>query len=97
MNAEADAACGAPYGQVSEERVNYRNGYRDRRWDTHAETIELAIPKLRKDIYFPGWLLERRRREQELISVVANRHSPAPTGVSAVGDDVPFGPDVSFP
>ena len=28
MGAEADAACGAPYGQVSEERVNYRNGVR---------------------------------------------------------------------
>ena len=34
MGAEADAICGAPYGQPSEERVNYRNGYRDRRWDT---------------------------------------------------------------
>lgn len=45
--AEADAICGAPYGQVSEERVNYRNGYRDRRWDTRAGTIELAIPRLR--------------------------------------------------
>ena len=31
MGAEADAVCGAPYGQVSEDRVNYRNGYRDRR------------------------------------------------------------------
>jgi len=36
MGAEADALCGAPYGQVSEDRVNYRNGYRDRRWDTRA-------------------------------------------------------------
>src|SRR6516164_771919 len=34
MGAEADALCGAPSGQPSEERVNYRNGYRDRRWDT---------------------------------------------------------------
>ena len=34
MNAEADAAYGAPYGQPSEDRVNYRHGYRDRRWDT---------------------------------------------------------------
>ena len=32
MGAEADAACVAPYGQASEERINYRNGYRDRRW-----------------------------------------------------------------
>jgi putative transposase len=75
MGAEADAICGAPYGQVSEERVNYRNGYRPRRWDTRAGTMELAIPKLRAGSYFPEWLLERRRRsEQALISVVATSY-----------------------
>ena len=72
MGAEADAICGAPYGRVSEDRVNCRNGYRPRRWDTRAGTMELAIPKLRQGSYFPDWLLERRRRaEQALISVVA--------------------------
>jgi putative transposase len=75
MGAEADVACGAPYGQPSEERVNYRNGYRDRRWDTRAGTIELAIPRLRQGSYFPDWLLERRRRpEQALVSVVATSY-----------------------
>ena len=75
MGAEADAVCGAPYGQPSDDRVNYRNGYRDRRWDTRAGTIELAIPKLRAGSYFPDWLLERRRRsEQALISVVATSY-----------------------
>ena len=75
MGAEADAACGAPYGQVSEERVNYRNGYRDRRWDTRAGSIELAIPRLRGGSYFPEWLLEwRRRSEQALVSVVATSY-----------------------
>ncbi|KUO12843.1 hypothetical protein AQJ91_47945 [Streptomyces dysideae] len=28
MSAEADALCNAEYGQVSDERVNHRNGYR---------------------------------------------------------------------
>jgi transposase-like protein len=75
MGAEADAMCGAPYGQPSEDRVNYRNGYRDRRWDTRAGTIELAIPRLRQGSYFPDWLLERRRRsEQALVSVVATSY-----------------------
>ena len=32
MSAEADAICGAGYGEASPERVNRRNGYRDRRW-----------------------------------------------------------------
>ena len=72
MSAEADALCGAEYGQVSDERVNRRNGYRSRDWDTRAGTVELAVPKLREGSYFPAWLLERRRRsEQALISVVA--------------------------
>jgi Transposase, Mutator family len=62
MGAEADALCGAPYGQPSEDRVNYRNGNRDRRWDTRTGTIELAIPRLRQGSYFPEWLLERPMR-----------------------------------
>jgi transposase-like protein len=75
MSAEADVLCNAEYGQVSEDRVNHRNGYRPREWDTRAGTIELAIPKLRSGSYFPHWLLERRRRaEQALISVVATAY-----------------------
>jgi putative transposase len=75
MSAEADAVCGAPYGQRSEERTNQRNGYRAREWDTRAGTIELAIPKLRQGSYFPDWLLQHRRRaEQALVSVVATSY-----------------------
>jgi transposase-like protein len=75
MSADADAACGAAYGQRSEERVNSRNGYREREWDTRAGTIELAIPKLRSGSYFPDWLLTyRRRAEQALVSVVATSY-----------------------
>jgi len=72
MSAEADALCGAGYGEVSPERVNVRNGYRDRDFDTRAGTIELKIPKLRRGSYFPDWLLEpRRRAERALTAVVA--------------------------
>jgi putative transposase len=72
MGAEADAICGAPYGVRSSERVNARNGYRGREWDTRAGTMELAIPKLRSGSYFPDWLLERRKRaERALTTVVA--------------------------
>ena len=73
MGAEADALCGAPYGERSPERVNIRNGYRERDWDTRVGTIELAIPKLRQGSYFPDWLLQpRRRAEQALVSVIAD-------------------------
>jgi len=73
MGAEADVLCGADYGVRSPERVNIRNGYRERAWDTRVGTIELAIPKLRQGSYFPDWLLERRRRaEQAFVSVIAD-------------------------
>jgi putative transposase len=72
MSAEADALCGAEYGVSSPERVNTRNGYRHRDFDTRAGTLEVAIPKLRSGSYFPDWLLERRKRaEAALTSVVA--------------------------
>jgi transposase-like protein len=61
MSAEADAMCGAEYGQVGDERVNHRDSYRSREWDTRASTVALAIPKLRQGSYFPHWLLERPR------------------------------------
>ena len=72
MSAEADALCGAGWGERSDERTNRRNGYRERTLDTRAGTIELAIPKLRSGSYFPDWLLEpRRRAERALVAVVA--------------------------
>lgn len=71
MGAEADMLCGAPYGQSGPERVNQRNGYRDRRWDTRVGSIELAITRLRKGSYYPEWLLDpRRRSERSLVQVV---------------------------
>ena len=76
MSADADAVCGAGYGQRSPDRSNTRNGYRHRGWDTRAGSIDLAVPKLREGSYFPEWLLERRRRaESALISVVATSYS----------------------
>jgi putative transposase len=72
MGADADALCGADYGERSPERVNRRNGYRERAWDTRAGTIALAVPKLREGTYFPEWLLEpRRRAERAFDQVVA--------------------------
>ena len=72
LSADADAVCGADYGVRSPDRVNSRNGYRHRDFDTRAGTIDVAVPKLREGSYFPDWLLERRRRaEAALTSVVA--------------------------
>jgi transposase-like protein len=75
MSADADAVCGADYGERSPERLNRRNGYRERDWDTRVGSIELAVPKLREGSYFPDWLLQpRRRAEQAFVSVIADAY-----------------------
>jgi putative transposase len=75
MGADADQLCGAEHGSRSSERVNHRNGYRGRRWDTRVGTIDLMIPKLRKGTYFPDFLLEpRRRSERALVNVIAESY-----------------------
>jgi transposase-like protein len=75
MGAEADAVCGAPYGEASPQRTNRRNGYRTRRWDTRVGSIDLRIPKLRASSYFPEWLLDARTRsERAFVQVVAEAY-----------------------
>jgi putative transposase len=70
--AEVDALTGARWGEVSPERLNHRNGYRQRPFDTRVGSVDLAIPKLRRGSYFPDWLLDpRRRAEKALVAVVA--------------------------
>jgi transposase-like protein len=46
MELEVEGLTGAAYGERSPERMNQRNGYRDRLWETRAGTVELRIPKL---------------------------------------------------
>jgi len=74
MDAEVEVRCNAGYGEVTPDRVNCRNGYRAREWDTRTGTIELAIPKLRSGSYFPWFLEHRRRAEAALASVVATSY-----------------------
>jgi transposase-like protein len=74
MDAEVDMLCNAGYGERTEDRVNSRNGHRERRWDTRAGTINLEIPKLRKGSYLPSLLEPRRRAEQALVSVVCQAY-----------------------
>jgi transposase-like protein len=70
MELEAESLTGAPYGKHGEGRVNQRNGYRDRAWETRAGTIELRVPKLRHGSYFPGFLEPRRMAEKALTAVI---------------------------
>ena len=69
MELEVEGLTGAAHGERSPERINQRNGYRDRLWETRAGTVELRIPKLRKGSYCPGFLEPRRLAEKALAAV----------------------------
>jgi putative transposase len=69
MEMEVGAKAGAGQGEQPADRHAQRNGYRDRDWDTRAETVELRIPKLRKGSYFPSLLEPRRMAEKALTAV----------------------------
>ena len=70
MAAEVEGLCGAGHGERSPGRINQRNGYRERAWDTRAGRLELKIPKLRKGTYFPAFLEPRRTAERALAAVI---------------------------
>ena len=61
MELEVGEKTGAGLYERSPERVAYRNGYRERQWDTRVGTVPLEIPHIREGSYFPS-LLEPRRR-----------------------------------
>lgn len=56
LGLELGAATEAGYGEKGPLRLAQRNGYRERDWETRAGTVELRIPKPRKDSNFPSFL-----------------------------------------
>ena len=70
MELEVEGLTGAAPGARTPDRLNHRNGYRDRDWETRAGTVELRIPKLRKGSYFPAFLEPRRMAEKALTAVI---------------------------
>src|ERR1700720_2526745 len=70
MALEVETLTGAEPGARTPDRLNQRNGYRDRDGEPRAGTVELRIPKLRKGSYFPGFLEPRRTAEKALTAVI---------------------------
>jgi putative transposase len=70
MELDVETRCGAGYDEKTPERLNSRNGYRERLWETRAGSVELRIPKLRQGSYFPEFLEPRRTAEKALTAVI---------------------------
>jgi putative transposase len=70
MDLDVETLCGAGYGERSGDRINSRNGFRERVWETRAGAIDLKLPKLRTGSYFPGFLEPRRTAEKALAAVI---------------------------
>src|SRR5919107_235848 len=70
MEADVEGMIGAGRHERSAERLTWRNGYRDRNFDTRLGTLQLRIPKLRQGSYFPPFLEARKVSEKALVAVI---------------------------
>src|SRR5919202_348188 len=70
MELELAEHVGAERHERTPERSEYRNGYRERPWDTRVGSIELRVPRVRDGSFFPSLLEPRRRAERALVAVV---------------------------
>ena len=69
MDAEVSAQIGAEHSERSPERVTYRNGYRNRTWDTRVDH-GVAHSQAAGRQLLPQPAEPRRRSEKALLSVI---------------------------
>jgi putative transposase len=70
MEADVEGLIGVGRHERSPERLNWRNGYRERTLDTRLGQLQLRIPKLRQGSYFPPFLEPRKTSEKALVAVI---------------------------
>jgi putative transposase len=70
METDVEGVIGAGRHERSPERLNYRNGYRERTLDTRLGSLQLRVPKLRQGSYFPPFLEPRKASEKALVAVI---------------------------
>jgi putative transposase len=70
METDVEGLIGAGRYERSAERLNYRNGFRERALDTRLGTLQLRVPKLRQGSYFPPFLEPRKVSEKALVAVI---------------------------
>src|SRR3712207_4848032 len=76
MALEVNEHLGAEKHEWTEERRGYRNGYRERAWDTRVRTLHVKVPRVRDGSYFPRLLEPRKRAERALVAVVQEASVP---------------------
>ena len=87
MALEVEGLTGAAHGERSPERINQRNGYRDRLWETRAGTVELRIQSCGKEATSrpswsrAGWPRRRSPRWFRRLTCTASR--PARSMISS--------------
>ena len=74
MEADVEGLIGAGRHERTGDRLNYRNGYRDRSLDTRLGSLQLRIPKLRQGSYFPPFLEPRKTAEKALGILTMQAH-----------------------
>lgn len=70
MEADVEGLIGAGRHERSADRLNYRNGFRERTLDTRLGSLALRIPKLRQGSYFPPFMEARKTSEKALVAVI---------------------------
>ena len=70
MEADVEGLIGAGRHERTGDRLNYRNGYRERSLDTRLGSLQLRIPKLRQGSYFPPFLEPRKTAGKALVTVI---------------------------
>jgi transposase-like protein len=70
MEADVEGLIRAGRHERTGDRLNYRNGFRDRTLDTRLGQMQLRIPKLRQGSYFPPFLEPRKTTEKALVAVI---------------------------
>src|SRR4051795_12347561 len=70
MESDVEGLIGAGRHERTAERLNYRNGYRDRSLDTRLGTLQLRGPEPRQGSYFPPLLEPRKVSEKALVAVI---------------------------
>jgi len=76
IEAEVSHILGAEPYERTEERNNYRNGYRKRKMPlkTSLGDIEISIPKLRQGSFYPSILEHYQRIDRALISIICEAY-----------------------